>query len=289
MSWLSLTLVCAFSLAASDAATKKLMSDYSARELVVVRFVATGILLLPLLIVNWTPIPAPFWGWVAALLPFELVAMWLYMKAIRQAPLSQTLPYLAFTPVITIFTGYLLLGERVSARGAGGILLITAGAYLLNIRQLRNGSRFALLQPIRAMMVNAGPRWMLLVAALYSLTSVMGKGAMQYVPPEFFGPFYFALLGLAVAVPYLLGRRGSAGVLGRRPGALLLVGALMALMVYTHFQAIQQVEAAYMISVKRTSVLFGILMGAWLFDERDLPLNLLAGSMMVIGVAMIAL
>jgi len=320
------------------------MSDYSARDLVVVRFASTGILLLPLLIHNWTRIPPPFWGWFAALVPLEIAASWLYMRAIRQAPLSQTQPYLAFTPVITIITGYVLLGEEVTARGGFGIALIAAGAYLLNIRQLRNQSRYPLLQPFRAMLVNPGPRWMLLVALIYSLTSVMGKGAMQYVPPEFFGPFYFVSLGLIVTVPYLvklhfdgnglvrkslvrknlagqrmagenIGRESMAGVskagvsiagessagkspvrpgyrlgvLGRRPWALLLVGGLMAIMVYSHFQALQQVEVAYMISVKRTSLLFAMLMGAWMFKERDLLLNLLAGSLMVVGVALIAL
>lgn len=288
MHWLPITLLCAFSLASADAATKKLLSDYSARDLVVIRFTVTGALLLPVLLLQpWPQIPAPFWGWVAALVPLELMAMWLYMKAIRQAPLSQTLPYLAFTPVITILTGYLLLGERVSAPGAAGILLVTAGAYLLNIHQTRNASRYALLLPFKAMLDNPGPRWMLGVAVLYSLTSVMGKGALQYVEPGFFGPFYLALLGLFVAVPYIASERGRLGVLGQRPLALLIVGGFMALMVYTHFLAIQRVEVAYMISVKRTSLLFGMVLGAWLFGERDLPRNLLAGSLMVAGVFLI--
>jgi uncharacterized membrane protein len=66
------------------------------------------------------------------------------------------------------------------------------------------------------------------------------------------------------------------------------VGGFMALMVYTHFRAIQLVEVAYMISVKRTSLLFGIVLGAWLFAERDLGRNLVAGTLMVAGVFLIA-
>jgi drug/metabolite transporter (DMT)-like permease len=44
-----------------------------------------------------------------------------------------------------------------------------------------------------------------------------------------------------------------------------------------------------MISVKRTSLLFGIVYGALLFGEEGLRRNLLAGSLMVGGVALIAL
>ena len=46
---------------------------------------------------------------------------------------------------------------------------------------------------------------------------------------------------------------------------------------------------AYMIAVKRTSLLFGILYGAMLFGEAHLGRHLLAGTLMVAGVAAIAL
>jgi drug/metabolite transporter (DMT)-like permease len=53
--------------------------------------------------------------------------------------------------------------------------------------------------------------------------------------------------------------------------------------------AIARMEVAYMIAVKRTSLLFGILYGALLFGEKRLGLHLLAESFMVAGVALIAL
>jgi hypothetical protein len=51
--------------------------------------------------------------------------------------------------------------------------------------------------------------------------------------------------------------------------------------------ALQQVEVAYMIAVKRTSLLFGILYGALLFREPGLRTRLPAGVLMLIGVATI--
>ena len=62
----------------------------------------------------------------------------------------------------------------------------------------------------------------------------------------------------------------------------------MGLMVLTHFLAIQHVEVAYMIAVKRTSLLFGMLYGAWLFREGGLGKNLVAGVIMLAGVYLIA-
>ena len=66
-----------------------------------------------------------------SIVPLEILAMLLYIRAIRDYPLSQTLPYLAFTPVFVTVTGYLLLGETLSGRGLLGILLVVAGAWLL--------------------------------------------------------------------------------------------------------------------------------------------------------------
>jgi drug/metabolite transporter (DMT)-like permease len=61
----------------------------------------------------------------------------------------------------------------------------------------------------------------------------------------------------------------------------------MAAMVVTHFYAIAHIEVAYMVAVKRTSLLFGMLYGAWLFGETGLQKNLVAGMFMVLGVLLI--
>lgn len=289
MPWLYLTLFSAFFLATADAVTKRYLSHYPAGELVLVRFGVTAVLLLPLLVMQpWPALPAPFWGWVAALLPFEILAMWLYMKAIRRSPLSLTLPYLAFTPVFNTVTGYVLLGETVTLQGFSGIALVVCGAWLLNADTMNSGSRRDIFAPFRAIASEPGSRLMLMVAALYSLTSVMGKGALQYVSPGFFAPFYFVLLGLVASILFARRQAHPGKVLTRHPLAHLGVGLFMALMVLTHFYAIQYVEVAYMIAVKRTSLLFGMLYGAWLFSEVGLGKNLAAGLLMVAGVYLIA-
>jgi drug/metabolite transporter (DMT)-like permease len=219
--------------------------------------------------------------------PLELLAMLLYMQSIRDAPLCQTLPYLAFTPVFNILTGWLVLGEQVSLPGSGGIILVVIGAYLLNIDQARREEGLAWLEPLLAIFHRRESRRMLLVAIIYSFTSVIGKAAMLYVGPMSFGAFYFVLLGAASVVVVGVARPKGFAVLRNRVGWHLLVGGLMALMVVTHFLALNKVEAAYMLAVKRTSLLFGILYGAWLFGEEGLVKHLSAAVLMVLGVVLI--
>lgn len=289
MHWLGLTLLSAFFLASADALSKRYLAHYRPGELVLVRFGVSGLLLLPFLLLQpWPSLPVGFWGWVAVLMPLELLAMWLYMRAIRASPLSLTLPYLAFTPVFNVLTGYLLLGERVSPTGFAGILLVMCGAWLLNLPAARQGGVWRVLAPFRAIARERGSRLMLITAAIYSLTSVLGKAALACTTANFFGAFYFVALGVAAVLTFGSRRVGSWRALGRHPIAHLAIGVCMAGMVMTHFHAIGQVEVAYMIAVKRTSLLFGMFYGAWLFREQGLSRNLAAGTLMVAGVFLIA-
>jgi len=299
MDWIGLTLICALSLATADAMTKAWLGSYGARELALIRLGLTGLVLIP-----WLPdldallsLPPAFWFWMAAMVPLEIAAMLLYMRAIRDHPLALTLPYLAFTPVFVILTGQLFLGEQISERGGLGILLVVAGAWLLHLERDRQGlclspasSPFqwrSWLRPMSAMFYHPGSRQMLLVALLYSLTSVLGKGAMRYLAPETFGAFYFILLGLAALALFALPTPSLLKRLWRRPWAVLAVAGINAFMVYTHFLALARIEVAYMIAVKRTSLLFGILYGALWFRERGLSRHLAAGLLMVAGILLI--
>jgi drug/metabolite transporter (DMT)-like permease len=289
MDWFSLALLSALSLASADAFTKKELVGYSGLDMMLIRFAVTGVLLLPLLFVYPLPaVPLEFWGWIVVLVPLELLAMFLYMQAIRDAPLYQTLPYLAFTPVFNILTGWVVLGEQVSLLGGAGIMLVMVGVYLLNIDKVRQNGHQLWFEPLRAIVYQPGSRRMLMVAVIFSLTSVGSKAAMLFVGPMSFAAFYFVTIGL---VTLLLAATRPSGlrVLLYKPGWHLFIGVLFALMVVTHFLAMSKVEAAYMVAVKRTSLLFGILYGAWLFNEKGLARHFFSAAIMVAGVALILL
>jgi drug/metabolite transporter (DMT)-like permease len=68
---------------------------------------------------------------------------------------------------------------------------------------------------------------------------------------------------------------------------MLLLGLVASMENFCHMMAIAQVEAAYMIAIKRISLLFGVLYGAWWFGERDIPERLAGAAIMVAGVFVI--
>ncbi len=289
MSWIFVTLLSAFSLASADAVTKKFLSNYRADALVVIRFTMPGILLLPLLVYLGIPeLEIAFWGWVALVMPLEIIAMLLYSQAIRDTSLALTLPYLAFTPIFNVLTGYVILGEQVAWLGITGILLVVVGAWVLNIKHARGENYFDVIAPFKAIVRERGSRLMLITAMIYSVTSVLGKGALSYTTPLFFGTFYYVFLGAVVLLMFVVRGGNPVSLLSKNIKPHLLIGLFMAVMVITHFIAIQHVEVAYMIAVKRASLLFGILYSVILFHEKARANQFIAGGLMVAGVYLVA-
>jgi len=68
---------------------------------------------------------------------------------------------------------------------------------------------------------------------------------------------------------------------------MVLIGLAAAAENFAHMAAIAQVEAAYMIAIKRLSLLFGVLYGAWWFGEQNIRERLAGAAIMIAGVFLI--
>ena len=288
MNWLPITLLCAFSLATSDALAKRALDRHNEYVIVWLRLVLAAPLLLATLCFIPMPRPAPeFYRAFLLALPLEAVASLLYIRALKLSPMSLTLPFLALTPVFLLVVPFLLLGERISPAGAGGVLLIATGTYVLNLGAAKKG----LLEPLRAVLREKGVLYMVGVALIFSVTSTLGKQAVAASSPVFFAALYFPALAL-VLTPVAL-RQGRAEVRGMlRSGVLkaaLWPALFYAVMVLAHMTAISMTQVAYMISVKRLSLLLGVLYGHFLFGEEGAGRRVPGTVLMLGGVALITL
>lgn len=285
--WLPLALLCALALATSDALTKKAIQNHDEYLVMWLRH----LLAVPILILlGWlTPAPEPnpnFWRATLIALPLELLALILYLKALKLSPLSLTLPFLALTPVFLLVIPFLLLGETITAAGAGGILLIALGSYCLNLRTLREGGFLA---PLRAIAREKGSLCMIGVAFIYSFTSTLGKMGIVASSPFYFAAFYFpALVVLLTPIALWKGRAGLKTCLydGTLSSALLPALATT-VQIVSHTLAISLTQVGYMIAVKRLSLLGGVLYGHFLFQEGSLRERALGALLMIAGVFLI--
>lgn len=284
--WLPLTLACALSLATSDALAKKALADHNEYLILWLRLVcALPLALGALFLVPVPPLSREFYSAVLIALPLEAAAAVLYIRALKLSPLSLTLPFLALTPVFLLVIPSVLLGERISPAGGAGIALVAIGSYLLNLGELRNG----ILAPLRAIRREPGSLCMIGVAFIYALTSTLGKQGVAASSPLFFAGVYLPALTLLLSPVALWQGRGALRE-ATRDGTLraaLLPGLLYGVMYLTHMLAVSLTNVAYMIAVKRTSLLFGVLYGHLLFREPDIRHRLPGTVLMVAGVALI--
>ena len=158
--WFWFALSAALFTALTDATIKAVLKGLSPMEMALIRFMAPLPFLLPITVLLRAPsLGVGFWATVIILIPFEILAMNLYMKALKESEMSLSLPMLAFTPSLIILTGWIILGERVSLFGALGIILTVIGAYLL----FCDIAKTNLLAPMRALFQYKGARLMFIL------------------------------------------------------------------------------------------------------------------------------
>lgn len=231
------------------------------------------------------PLDKVFWLCIAGGLPLELIAFLCYMRAIKVSPLSLTLPFMAFTPAFMIITGHIILDETLSRGGIIGIALIVAGAYLMNLNKIRD----QFLAPFKAIFLEKGSWLMLIVAFLYSITSTIGKLAIIHSSPTFFGFTYFLMFSFLLMAIFPLVPDARISNIVKRPVPAICSGMVLVIMILCHTLAISLIQAAYMISIKRSSVLFGVFFGSIIFKEEKFKERLSGASVMMAGVILIGI
>jgi drug/metabolite transporter (DMT)-like permease len=292
MLWVLFALLTAFFESMKDVASKRSLGGFrgvsSIDEYVVAWSLRAFALpfLLPLLL--FVGIPGLGTEFLLALLVgggLNVVATILYMKAIKASDLSITVPMVTFTPLFLLITSPLIVNEFPSAFGIIGILLIVIGSYILNIKNKGDG----LMSPIKSLLREKGPRLMLCVAFIYSISSNFDKVGVLNSSPIFWiiSVNVFVMLFM---LPILYMKSGrEVKQIPANIKSLLPIGLFSALLLTFQMTAITMTLVAYLISIKRTSAIMSVMFGALFFKEKNLRGRLAGAVIMVLGVLLITL
>lgn len=285
VNWFLLSLYTAFALATEAALLKRWFSDLGPWDMCAIPFFYS----LPLYAIGLAFVEIPvlqpgYWPIFAWILPLTMIAVIFHFRAIYSSPLSLTMPFLAFTPVFVIITGHVLLGETLGIQGIGGILLVVAGGYVLNLDSTSSGW----LAPIKAIGNEPGSLYMLVAASLYGLCAVGGKMLVLRSSPWFAGIFFFLIFDIALVGMLLLTRRTTLKQLCRKPGKGIVAGVVVVTEIIAHHLAISLVHAAYMVAIKRLAGIFAVGYGWLWFREANIRCRLLGTAIMTAGAMCIA-
>ncbi len=213
----------------------------------------------------------------------NVIAWNLFFRALSASPLYLTMPFTAFTPLFLIPMGFIILGELPGVYGLVGILLIISGAYAIHL-QSKN-----IFQPLLSVLREKGSRFMLVVAAIWSISSSVEKVAILNSSPQFYAVIIHLLLGTAYfPVVYFRHRH----LLQELPHHLLkffIMGAISGLLVIFQFTALIYLDVSYVIAFKRAGVIVSVFLGFLFFGESKIVKNLIATTVIVSGALFIIL
>lgn len=249
------------------------------------RFFAIVILGPVLLFLPLPDFQPGFWWAVLISGSINLIVTPMYMRAIQTSDLSLVMPLITFTPLFLLITSPLILGEFPSLMGLGGMVLIVLGAYTLNLNRIKEG----FWQPILALGKEKGPRLMLLVAFLWSISSNVDKIGMEASSPVHYagGLIAFLVIGLT---PVVLWRSPTPVTKTKKHFLpLALLGICSGLVLVFQMLAMELTLVAYVISIKRASVGLSVIWGYLIFGEKHLKNRLPAVLLMLAGVVLITL
>ena len=212
-------------------------------------------------------------------------AQLLLMRALQVSSMSLCIPFMAFTPVFLIGTGYVMLGELPSWIKLMGVGLIVTGSLVMHRRLFAAGWA----APVKAVIQEKGSRYILLVAFILSLTNPIEKRLVLMSDP--LTQAFSYCLGLCILFGILAWARNAdcRVVMRTTPRWAVLGGVLDAAALLLQFVTFSYLAVVITISIKRAGIVLSVLAGWLIFKERNITDKLIAASGMLGGVLIIYL
>eukprot|EP00775_Hariotina_reticulata_P012587 gene12587-12718_t len=189
---------------------------------------------------------------VVATCTCSVIARLLYQRALSVAPLSLTVPYMAFTPAfVVLMSPVFLVGEIPKPLGMLGVFIVS-------------------------------------ISALYSLTASLDKLGIAGAPNIWMYFLWQRLLIGGAGLLYLVcWGRGSIRYLVTAAPLIISISVVELAAVVFYFNAIQNLLVSYVVAIKRVNVLLSTLIGCVLFGEqvgRRIPyiLVMLGGMLLIV-------
>ena len=286
MNWILLSFLTAASEAAKDILGKISLKHADAYIVAwAYRLFSLPFLLPFLLFIDIPPIYSMYWVALVVGGILNVATSVLYMKAIEHSDLSITVPMVTLTPMFLLITSPILVGEIPSITGVVGVLLIVVGSYTLNISDAKKG----FWKPFKSLVTEKGPRYMMAVAFIWSVSSNFDKIGIKASSPLFWAITVNVFIAIAMIPIVIVKVKSNISQIFHKAKLLMPIGIFGALTLIFQMHAIELANVAYVISIKRVSVVLAVIAGFLIFKEKGFKSRLLGVVLMLMGVALISL
>jgi drug/metabolite transporter (DMT)-like permease len=235
--------------------------------------------LIALAAVPFLVLPAPeSWPFIGASVLFQVLYFVLVASTYRIADMSQTYPIMRGTaPLLVATVSMFVLSEPLSACAWLGIAIISLG--ILSMAAAPSaGHRKGLVLAL----INAG------VIAGYTL--IDGFGVRKSGAPAAYTLWIFLLTGIPLAAWALVTRRAVFCGYVARYWRLGVVGGMGTVASYgLALWAMTQAPIATVSALRETSILFGVVISAWVLKEPLTRVRIVAACVIAVGAMLLRL
>lgn len=290
MSWFIFALASAVLLATATLIEKKTLFREHAMEFASTVALFNAILSLPLFFFadfsrfNWQIVLAIYLASLAGTVSFYLLA-----KANRHMQVSETSALLVTAPAFAATLGFIFLNERLNLWQISGLLLVIFGAYVLETRHLSN-----ILQPFRRFEKSLYVKLIGAVLLLYAIGTLFDRIVFAQIGINIYAflilmHFFIGINSFILLSAVNDGWFGIKHAITKAGWPIFIVSIVTILHRASYAFAISGAFIGLVTAIKRSSVLFTILIGGELFKEKKLGRKFTATIIMLLGIFLLTI
>ncbi len=215
-----------------------------------------------------------------------------FLQGLERSDISFAIPLLCFGPIFSALWEWLLLSNSMTQVGLLGVVIVLIGTYSMELDQVKNGY----LAPIKSLSRDSGARLVFIASLIWSLSSMLDKigvlntnAVIWTATVNFFMSLFLFFIGLLTKNIVFRPQEFTKSILTKNTLLLFSLSLFFALMLVLQMHAFSLTNVAYVLSLKRASILLSVLAGFFFFKEKKIKERLLATIIMIFGGILIIL
>lgn len=286
--WLFYAILCALSDSLASLFNKKLVSkkqDAFSISTFIHGFGSVIIVLVALMTSeNLLKLPGNAVWLILLTAAFVAAAGVILLLSLKKGDLSLIAPIQTITPLIILVIAIFFLSEAPKPIGLLGIIMIILGGIILDKDPKES------LKSIMSRIVSYKPALLAVAAAgLYALASVFDKAGLKLVTIGVWF-FYVYLFTFLLLLPIVLVKKRREFVNLKKNKALIVGTTIFSVAaIYLQLLALKSAMVTYVLSIKRLSSVFAVLLAYLFLNEKRALLRFRGAIIMVIGAILIGL
>jgi len=289
MEWIGIAFISALLSALAAVSQKKILFDMDALDFSVVLSLTNVFLILFLIQqIQIKEISILSLAILYCKTVFGAIAFWFVMLAIKNLEISGALPLMILTPALVAVFAFIILGESITLVEIAGMGLLLFGLYILETSNSSN-----IFESFKIFKTSRYKHYLIGAILLFTISSVIDKFLLKdsLLEPISFLFFQQIFLAINFVIIYIFVRENPIKLIKKvnkhQYSWIILIALLTIGYRYSLLEAVKIAPVALVLSIKRTSIFFAIIIGGKLFSEHALLRRGIATLLMLTGVYLI--